>query len=163
MIRSLISVDGGSPIDTYKAFGFIYIDADERIAADEKDDASTSYAEEAGEHRDGRTVDAPFDYTVKFLIEAPNKDLTNVNRRVANFNKAVRETISGSDVKRRKEIAFFNLLNRVKIVGYPDVIATPTKVYRSNRYGELDFAEIELRIRVSDPRKCDFQLNTENL
>lgn len=139
------------------------MDADERTAPDEKEDAVTSYVEEAGEHRDGRTVDAPFDYTATFLVEAPNRDLSNVNTKINAFNKAIRETISGSDVKRKKEITLYHLLNRVKIVGCPDLIAKPKEVYHSNYLGNLDFAVFELKIRVSDPRKCDFELNTDNL
>lgn len=163
MIKSRIQIEDGEVLDFYDAFGFIYMDADERTAPDEKEDAVSNYAEEAGEHRDGRTVDAPFDYTAKFLIEAPNKDLTNVNVKIGNFNRAIREQSPDSDVKRMKEIAFYNLLNRVKIVGTCGLISEPTKVYHSNRYGELDFAQVELKIRVSDPRKCDFELNTDNL
>ncbi len=162
MIKSCIKIENGGIKDFYTEWGFIYMDADERIAPDEKVGAATSYAEEAGEHPDGRTVDAPFDYTAKFLIEAPNKDLDNVNRKISAFNNAVREKVAGSDVKRKKEITFYNLLNRVKIVGYPDVIAVPTECYRSKRHGALEFVEVELKIRVSDPRKCDFKLNIEN-
>jgi len=163
MIRSLIKIDGGGAEDSYNRWGFIYMDADERTAPDEKEDAVSNYAEQAGENRDGRTVDASFDYKVKFLVEAPNKDFKNVNVKVNDFNRAVREKLHDSDVKRKKEIAFYNLLNRVKIVGYPEPIAQPTEFYHSNRYGELDFAVVELKIRVSDPRKCDFELNTDNL
>ncbi len=163
MIRSLIQIENGEVLDFYTAFGFIYMDADERTAPDEKEDAVSSYAEQAGENRDGRTVDAAFDYTAKFLVEAPNKDLTNVNVKVNDFNRAVREKLPDSDVKRKKEIAFYNLLNRVKIVGTCEPIAEPTDVYHSNRYGDLDFAVVELKIRASDPRKCDFELKTDNL
>lgn len=163
MIRSLIQIENGEVLDFYTEFGFIYMDADERTAPGEKEDAASSYAEEPGEHRDGRTVDAPFDYTAKFLIEAPNKDLINVNAKVNDFNRAVREKLPNSDVKRKKEIAFYNLLNRVKIVGTCEPIAEPAEVYHSNRYGYLDFAVVELKIRVSDPRKCDFELKTDNL
>lgn len=163
MIRSKIQIEDGEVRDFYEAFGFIYMDADERTAPDEKEDAVSSYAEQPGENRDGRTVDAPFDYTAKFLVEAPNKDLTNVNVRVNDFNRAVREKLPDSDVKRKREIAFYNLLNRVKIVGVCEPIAEPTEVYHSNRYGALDFAVVDLKIRVSDPRKCDFELNTDNM
>jgi len=163
MIRSLIQIETGEVRDFYKEFGFIYMDADERTASDEKEDAVSNYAEEPGEHRDGRTVDAPFDYTAKFLVEAPNKDLENVNVRINSFNRAVREVLPNSDVKLKKEITFYNLLNRVKIVGTCELIAVPKECFHSNRYGELDFAVAELKIRVSDPRKCDFELNTDNL
>lgn len=163
MIRSLIQIEGGVVKDFYEAFGFIYMDADERTAPDEKEDAASNYAEEAGEYRDGRTVDAPFDYTAKFLIEAPNKDLTNVNIKVNNFNRAIREQLPNSAIKRKKEIAFYNILNRVKIVGACAPITIPTRCYHSNRYGEMDCAEVELKIRVADPTKCDFELKTDNL
>lgn len=157
MIESKIQIENGPIWDMFKRFGFIYLDADERTAPDEKEDAVTNYIEEPGEHRDGRTVYAPFDYTAKFLIEAPNKDLVNVNTRIADFNRAIREQLAGG-VMRKREIAFYNLLNRVKIVGYPHLVAVPTEVHHSNRYGELDYAEVELKISVSHPDKCDFDL-----
>jgi len=163
MIESRIQIENGAIENFRTKWGFIYINADERTAADEKACEASSYSEEAGEHIDVRTVDAPFDYTAEFIIEAPNKDLANVNAKIAAFNAAIRETTKDSDIKRKRKITFYNLLNRVKIVGYPDVIAEPTDVYHSNRYGELDFAVVKLKIRVNDPKKCDFNLNTDNL
>lgn len=158
LIPSKIQIEGGEVRNFYEAYGFIYMDADERTAPDEKEDAASSYAEESGEHRDGRTVYAPFDYTARFLVEAPNKDLANVNARINAFNRAIRERAEGSDVMRKREIAFYNLHNRVKIVGYPELIAVPTEVWHSGSYGATDYAEVELKIRVSDPTKCDFEL-----
>lgn len=163
MKRSLIQIEDGDVLDFYSAFGFIFMDADGRTAPDEKEDAVSSYAEEAGEHRDGRVVDAPFDYAVRFLIEAPNKDLANVNVKINDFNRAVRELVTGSDIKRKREITFYNLVNRVKIVGYPGLVAEPKECYQSIRHGWMECAVVELKIRVSDPRKCDFELNTDNL
>lgn len=163
MIRSLIQIEGGEVKDFFEEFGFIYMDADERTAAPEKEDAVSSYAEQDGENRDGRTVKAPFDYTAKFLVEAPNKDLANVNVKINNFNRAVRETTADSDVVRKKEITFYNILNRVKIVGTCEPVAEPKKVHHSNKYGAMDFAVVELKIRASKPKKCDFELNTDNL
>ena len=160
MIKSNIQIENDVVMDFYDAFGFIYVDADERTAPDEKQDAVSSYAEEAGEYRDGRTVYAPFDYTAKFIIEAPNKDLTNVNAKIKAFNDAIRADEGG--VLRKRKISFYNLLNRVKIVGYPELISVPTKVYHSNAYGGLDFALVELKIRVSNPKECNFNLPTDN-
>lgn len=156
MIKSKIQIENGDVFDSYEQWGFIYIDADERTAPPEKEDAVTTYAGEPGEHRDGRTMDAPFDYKVAFIVAAPNKDLANVNSRIADFNAAVRGEKDG--VKVKKEISFYNLLNRVKITGYPEPISEPKKVIHLERFGELDYAQIELKIRVSDPRKCDFDL-----
>lgn len=161
MIESWIKIGDGAVEDFFKKWGFIYLDADERTAPDEKDDAVTNYAEESGEHRDGRTVFAPFDYTATFLIEAPNKNLLNVNAKIAAFNEAIRESQADSDIMRMREITFYNLLNRVVIVGFPSLISQPKMVYHSNRYGELDFAEVELKIRVTSPRKCNFNYQYE--
>lgn len=160
MIKSLIQIENGEIQDFMEAFGFIYMGADNRTAPDEKKDAVSNYAEQAGENRDGRTVDAPFDYTARFLVEAPNHDLTNVNVKVNDFNRAIRATSENSDVKRKKEITFYNLAKHVKIVGFPELISVPTECYNSDR-GELEYAEVELKIRVSDPSKCDLELKAD--
>ncbi len=159
MIRSLIQIEGGAIEDFFTKFGFIYMDADERTAPDEKEDAVSSYADEPGEHRDGRTVDAPFDYTARFIVEAEGSDADNVNRKIAAFNNAVRERIPDSDVKRKREIAFYNLNNRCKIVGTAEAIAVPQEAQYAHRAGLTEYADVELKIRVSDPRKCDFAID----
>lgn len=159
MIKSRIQIGDGAVQDFYEAFGFIYLDADERHAPPEKKPDSTSNVNEPGEHQDTRRVPDAFDYTATFLVEAPNKNLQNVNSKITAFNNAVREAKQGSSAYRRcKEIAFYNLLNRVKIVGYPELISEAKEVYRSNEFGAMDFAEVELKIRVSDPTKCVFDL-----
>lgn len=163
MIKSRIQIGVGLVQDFYDAFGFIYMDADERFAAPEKKPDTTSYVNEPGEHQDTRRVLDAFDYTATFLIEAPNKNLANVNSKIQAFNTAIRDgKQSASNYTKCKEIAFYNLYNRVKIVGYPELISEAKEVYRSNRYGALDFAEVELKIRVSDPAKCVFDLNLNN-
>lgn len=159
MINSRIQIEDGAIEDFYTRWGFIYMDADERTAPDEKKPDTTSYAEEAGEHQDPRRVADAFDYTAKFLIEAPNKNLQNVNSKIAAFNAAIRQTQSDTDVTIAKRITFYNDLNHVKITGYPDLIAVPTEVYNSRRYGELDFAVVELKIRASNPKQSDFNLS----
>lgn len=161
MIKSKIRISDGEIVDFYEAYGFVYVDADERTAPNEKEYDKISYAEEAGEHIDPRTVFAPFDYTAKFIIEAPNKDLTNVNAKIQAFNNAIIQKDSKTDVIEKREIEFYNLLNRVKITGYPSLVSTPTEVYHSDQYGEMDFAMVELKIHVINPNKCDFALNTD--
>ena len=155
MIKSSIEIDG-KLYDSYDEFGLIYVDADERTAPDEKADAVTSYAGEHGEHRDGRTAYAPFDYKVKFIVQAPNTDLSSINTVIKKFNDAIRTHSNGTLIK--KPIAFYNQLNRVKIVGYPDLLAVPTQVYHSGSLGALDCAMVELNIRVSEPQKCNFAI-----
>lgn len=154
----MIQIENGPVVDFQTAFGFIYMDANERTAADEKECETESHAEEAGEHIDPRTVDAPFDYTAEFLIEATNQDLINVNAKIAAFNAAVREIVPDSDIKRKKEITFYNLYNRVKIVGYPELIAVPKDVFHARNIKYMDYARVELKIRVNDPKKCDFSM-----
>lgn len=159
MIRVRIQIGDGAVEDTYNKWGFIYMDADERTEAPVKGRETTSYAEEAGEHTDNRTVPDAFDYTAKFLIEAPNRNLGNVNARIAEFNRALYSQLG--DIRHYKTVTFYNDLNRVKIVGLPEPIAVPTEVYHSRRYGELDFAIVELKLRVSDPTRCDFDLKLD--
>ena len=158
MIKSDIQIEDGQRQDFAEAFGFIYLDADERTAPDEKEDAVTNYAGEHGEHRDGRTCYAPFDYTAKFAIEAKSRNLDNVNVKIDAFNEAIRGKSADSDVMRKKQITFYNLLNRCKIVGYPELVAKPTKVYHSRTYGAMEYAIVELKIRVSEPNLCDFKM-----
>lgn len=159
MINSRIQIEDGAIEDFFTKWGFLYLDADNRTAPDESKPAATSYAEEPGEHQDPRRVAAAFDYTAKFLIEAPNKNLQNVNSKIAFFNAAIRQPMPGTDVTKARQITFYNDDKHVKITGQPDLIAEPTEVYNSPRYGALDYAVVELKIRVTDPRKCDFNLS----
>ncbi len=156
MIKARIKIGDGAILDTVTAWGLIPIDADERTAPPKKKHDVTTYAEEAGEHLDPRTVDDAFDYKAKFLIEAPNQNLTNVNAKIATFNAALSETIPDTDIKKFKEVELYYDLNRVKIVGIPDPIAVPTEVYHSPSAGTMDFAICELTIRVANPKKCNF-------
>ncbi len=159
MIRTRIQIGDGTIEDFYSKWGFIYMDADERTEAPVKERAVSNYAEEAGEHTDPRTVQAPFDYTAKFLIEAPNKNLLNANAKIAAFNAALYSQQEGSDIRRYKTVTFYNDYNRVKIVGIPEPIAEPASFYRRQDGSQMDCAEVELKIRVGDPKQCDFNLS----
>lgn len=158
MIRVRLQIGNGEILDTFTGWGFIYMDADERTEAPIKTRETTSYAEDAGEHIDPRTVQDAFDYTVKFLIECPNKNLLNANAKIAAFNKALYTQESGSNIRTYKEITFYNDFNRVKIVGYPEPIAQPQDFYRRQDGRAMDCAQVEFKIRVSDPSKCDYNL-----
>lgn len=156
MINVRIKIGDGAIEDTFTAHKLIYIDADNRTEAPIKKRDTTSYAEEAGEHTDPRTVQDAFDYKVTFIIDGQDKDLKNVNAIVAAFNAKLYTTEAGSAIRRYKEVTFYNDFKRVKIVGLPDPIAEPKEMKRS-RNG-FDYAEVELTIHVSDPGKCDFNL-----
>lgn len=156
MIRVRIQIGDGGILDTFDGWGFIYMDADERTEAPIKKREVSSYAEEAGEHTDPRTVQDAFDYKVKFLIECPNRNLLNANAKIAAFNKALYTTSYSSSIRTYKEVTFYNDYNRVKIVGLPEPIAQPTDFFRKQDGSALDCAQVELKIRVCDPSKCDF-------
>ena len=157
MINSRIQIENGAIEDFYTKWGFIYKDADERTAPDEKKPDTTSYAEEAGEHQDSRRVLDAFDYKAEFFIDAPNQNLKSVNAKIEAFNAAIRQKQTGTDIAIAKEITFYNDNNHVKIVGYPELIAVPTKAYYSPTLANyVDFAVVELKIRVTDPNKCNF-------
>lgn len=157
MIRVQLQIGDGAIEDTFTAHRLIYMDADHRTEAPIKKRDSTSYAEDAGEHIDPRTVQDAFDYKVTFIIVGQNTDLNNVNEIVAEFNYKLYTQRAGSDIRTYKEVTFYNNFKRVKIVGLPEPIAEPKEMKRSrNGY---DFAEVEFVIHVSDPTKCDFNLS----
>lgn len=154
MINVRIKIGDGAIEDTFAAHKLIYMEADHRTEAPVKKRDTTSYAEEAGEHTDPRTVQDAFDYKATFIIDAQDKNLVNVNAIVAAFNAKLYTQPSGSDIRTYKEVTFYNDFKRVKIVGLPEPIAEPKELKRSrNGY---DFAEVEFVIHVSDPTKCDF-------
>lgn len=156
MITSRIQIGNGAIEDFYEKWGFKFKESDNRLEAPIKKRDSTSYIEEAGEHIDPRTVPDAFDYKVKFIIDCPNRDLVNANAKIAAFNNALYERISGSDIRKYKVVTFFNDRDRVKIVGIPEPIAVPSEFYRRQDGRMMDAAVVELSIRVYDPTLCDF-------
>lgn len=157
MINVRIKIGDGAIEDTFTAHKLIYIDADNRTEAPIKKRDVTTYAEQAGDNTDPRTVQDAFDYKVRFIIDSQNTNLANVNAIIAAFNAKLYTQPANSDIRTYKEVTFYNDFKRVKIVGLPEPIAEPKEMKRSkNGY---DFAEVELTIHVSDPTKCDFNLS----
>ena len=161
MIRVRLQIGDDEILDTFEGWGFIYMDADERTEAPIKKREVSSYAEEAGERTDPRTVQDAFDYKVKFLIECPNRNLENANAKIALFNKSLYTRGYDSNIRTYKEVTFYNDYNRVKIVGLPEPIAQPTDFFRKQDGSALDCAQVELKIRVGDPSKCDFDMSLD--
>ncbi len=154
MITSHIGFNGAQPTDAYETWGLIYLDADERHEAPTKPLKATSYAEEAGEHIDPRSVQDAFDYRVTFAITGDGKNSVEaVNHKINAFNQAMYDVDPITQIRTYKEITFFNELNDVVIVGYPNPIEEAKEMYRGEQ-GEYDCAVVELVIRVADPRKC---------
>ncbi len=157
MISVRIKIGDGAVEDTFAAHKLIYLSADNRTEAPIKKRDASSYAEQAGDNVDRRTVQDSFDYKVTFIIDGQNTDLDNVNAIIAAFNRKLYTQPADSDIRTYKEVAFFNDFKRVKIVGIPEPIAEPKEMKRS-RNG-FDFAEVEFVIHANDPTKCDFNLS----
>lgn len=156
MINVRIKIGDGAIEDTFAAHKLIYIDSDNRTEAPVKKRDATSYAEEAGDHTDLRTVQDAFDYKVTFIIDGQNTNLENVNAIIAAFNAKLYSQTAGSDIRTYKEVTFYNDFKRVKIVGLPEPITELKELSRSkNGY---DFGQAEFTIHVSDPTQCDFNL-----
>lgn len=158
MISVRIKIGDGQILDT-REYGLIYKESDTRFEAPIKKRDTTSYAEEAGEHIDPRTVPDAFDYTVQFIVLAPNKNLQNANHVIAMFNRLLYTRQRGSDIRTYEEVAFYNDFKRVKIVGIPEPIAEAEKLYRRRNGEMMDCAVVKLKIRVTDPSRCDFNMN----
>lgn len=159
MIRVRLQIADGEIKDTYNAYGFIYLSADSIFAAPTKGFETTAYAEENGEHTDSRTVDDAFDYKAVFLIDAPNSDLDSANAKIAALNALFYTQEAGSDIKTFKIITFYNDYKRVKIVGIPSPIQTAKEFWRDSRGVQHDLVQVELTIRVNNPKLCDFNLS----
>lgn len=159
MITCRIQIENGQILDTYEGHKLIYKEADHRTEAPIKKRDASSYAEQAGENTDRRTVQDAFDYKVQFIIEAPNKNLQNANAVIAAFNKKLYTQPANSDIRTYKEVTFYNDYKRVKIVGIPEPIAEPKELYRRQNGDVMDCAVVELTIHVSDPTKCDFDMS----
>lgn len=159
MTTARIKIGDGAIEDTFTAHSLIYLDSDKRTEAPIKKRDSSSYIEEAGEHTDPRTVQDGFDYKVVFIIDAWDRNLDNVNAIVAAFNKKLYTQEAGSDIRTYKTVEFYNDDRRVKIAGLPEPIAEPKELNRTeNGY---DFAQVEFKIRVDNPKLCDFDLKRD--
>lgn len=155
MINVRIKIGDGAIEDTFAAHKLIYMDADNRTEAPIRKRDVTSYAEEAGEHTDPRTVQDAFDYKVQFIIDGQDKDLKRVNSIIAAFNKKLYTQPANSDIRTYKEVVFYNDFKPHKIVGLPEPIAE-CKEFKKSKNG-YEFAQVEFVIHVSDPTKCNFE------
>lgn len=160
MITARVKIADGKIQDITKSWGFIPLGSSKRLAPPEKKRDTSSYAEDAGEHVDARTVDDVFDYKMRFILETPNRNLVNANSKIKAWNDAVREKIAGSDVKRCKTITLYDDRMRCRIVGIPEVIAEvgDDDFYRWQNGSMPDCVVFELTVHVSDPNLCSFDV-----
>ncbi len=155
MINVRIKIGDGAIEDTFTAHGLIYLEADNRTEAPIKKRDVTTYAEEAGDNTDPRTVQDAFDYKAQFIIDGQDKDLKRVNSIIAAFNKKLYTQEADSDIRSYKEVIFYNDFKPHKIVGIPEPIAE-CKEFKKSKNG-YEFAQVEFVIHVSDPTKCNFE------
>lgn len=152
---------GDDSIRDSQYFGLIYLDSDKVTGAPSKGFEATSYPEEEGEHVIPKTVDAPFDYTVKFFIDpkvvaGTAEVLQTANAKIKAFNELLYTQESGSSVKTYKQVVFFNDYKRHKIVGYPYEISEATEFWRDTKNQVNDVVVVEWKIRVTKPSDCEF-------
>lgn len=153
MIKVRLKIGDGSVVDT-QTYGLVYLDSDKRIGAPLKEYEATTYPEQEGENIIPKTVDAPFDYKVKFFIQADS--LQNANAKIAAFNALLFAQQSGSDVKTFKQVEFYNDYKRHKIVGYPQPMSEATEFWQDRKSQLNDIVVVEWTIRVVKPSLCTF-------
>lgn len=158
MLTARIKIGDAEIVDT-QTYGLVYLDSDKVTGAPSKGFESTSYPEEEGEHILPKTVDAAFDYKVKFFIQTSS--LQNANDLISAFNAALYTQESGSDVKTYKQVEFYNDYKRHKIVGYPHPIAEAQEFWRDKYNQVQDVVVVEWTMRVPKPSLCDFNLTEE--
>lgn len=157
MITARINIDGTVRDTQY--YGLVYLDSDKVVGAPSKDFESTSYPEEEGEHIIPRTVDAAFDYKVKFFIKGTTRQDANAKIKAFNDNLYSQEAVGG--VKTFKQITFYNDYKRHKIVGYPKPISEAETFWRDPDNQVHDVVVVEWTIRVTKPSLCEFQTPSE--
>lgn len=155
MLRVRLKIGDGEVVDT-TTYGLVYLDSDKRTGAPSKGFETTSYPEEEGEHIIPKTVDAAFDYTAKFFIQADS--IEDANAKISAFNALLYTQPANSDVKTYKQVEFYNDYKRHKIVGYPQPIAEAEDFWRDPSDQLNDIVIVEWTIRVNKPSLCDFSL-----
>ena len=156
MITVRLQISGGEIKDTAQEYGLVYLESDSILASPIKDFEKTTYAETEGSNIDPNTVDAEFDYKVKFFVKADG-NLGNANAVIAKFNKELYEE-DADHIKTFKQVAFYNDYKKVKIVGYPSPIEQATDFWRDRLGRQADVVCVEWNIKVNKPSLCDFNL-----
>lgn len=153
MLTARIKIGGYSTTDT-QAYGLVYLSADNIVGPQQKGFEKTEYPEQEGENLMPVSVDAPFDYKVKFFIKADS--VKNANEIISEFNERLYTKVG--DVKTYRQVTFYNDYRRVKIVGYPKEISSCDDFWRDPSGQVNDVVVVEWTIRVDKPSLCDFNL-----
>ena len=147
--------------DSQETIKLVYVSADRRFAAEVKDFDTTTYPEQEGENIIAKTVDAPFDYKVKFYVDVEARSnqgalLSNANAKIAAFNALLSTQDNTTKVRTFKQVEFYDLYKKVKIVGYPKPISEATDFWRDSSGKAHDVVVVEWTIRVVKPSLCSF-------
>jgi len=156
MLTVRIKIGDGQIKDSIAGYKLWYVSSDLRLGADVKDFDTTTYPEQEGENIIPKTVDAPFDYKVKFYVKADGS-LDNANTVIKAFNDAL-YTADSNGVKTFKQVSFYNDYKKVLIVGYPKPIALAAQFWRDSKGNDHDVVVVEWVIRVNKPSLCNFNL-----
>ena len=166
MLTARLKIGSGSIADT-QDYGLVYLSSDNIFGPPTKGFDTTSYPEQEGENILPKTVDAPFDYKVRFYVKAEGA-LENANQKIAAFNAMLYTQESGSgsgsgsgtDTKTFKQVHFYNDYKKVLIVGYPQPISEAEDFWRDSKGKTHDVVVVEWTIRVTKPSLCDFNLSS---
>lgn len=159
MLKVRVKIGTGNIVDTEDTYGLVYLDSDKRFAADTKGFEATSYAEDEGEHIIPRSVDAPFDYKVKFFVRAT--DVSSANDKIKTFNEALYDYQVVNNVTTKvkifKPVVFYNDYKQQRIAGYPKPISEATDFWRDPNHTVNDVVIVEWTIRVTKPSDCEYK------
>lgn len=161
MLRSKLKIGDGEYRDSTE-YGLVYLDSDKRVGGPTRQFEAVSYPERDGEEILAKSVFAPFDYKVKFFIQADSVD--SANDIISEFNSGLYEEDaedSDTDVKTFKPVEFVNLYKRHKIAGTPYPIDLAAEFWRDPTGRVNDIVVVEWVIRVSKPQDCDFNYTEE--
>ena len=158
MIKVRLQIGDDYAYDTADAYGLVYLSSDTIFSPPLRAFESTKYPEQDGENIHPVTVYEPFDYKVRFFVNA-EKGLNNANQKIAAFNSLL-YTKDDSGLKTFKRVVFYNDYKKVKITGYPNLIhsASEDDFWRDSRGRQADVVCVEWTIRVDKPQECDFNL-----
>lgn len=157
MMLADIKIADGERKDTREAFGLIYLKSDKLLDAPVRAYEATSYAEEAGEHLDPRTVKSAFDFKITFCTESidPRTSVRRTSTLIKELNEALFSRKAGSDIITARKVTIYDYPRNRVIVGYPKPISEPEDdEYFISRGHE--FAVVSLNLRVANPNECDF-------
>lgn len=158
MIRVRLQIANGEIYDTIDKHGLVYLYSDTLFSPPLRSFEATTYPEQDGENLHPVTTYEPFDYKVKFFVQA-EAGLKHANKIISDFNNLLFSEDS-SGLKTFNRVTFYNDYKKIKIVGYPTLISAVDEedFWRDSGGRTADIVCVEWTIRVDKPQECDFNL-----